>query len=170
MLNCIESFNMSFRVRVYKMLPENIAIRCFDVRKSPRINKYILKKKMPISLERKHDYDLDCLFFVLLNIFVIQTVCFNVNNATVFIFPMLYRVFSQAISLSLENGYIYFSGGGGVYEGGKAAIQHRSPCLQKIFLCYARPMNKRSAFIKRICNRPHLGFTHNKSLLWQHFQ
>lgn len=62
MLNCIESFNMSFRVRVYKMLPENIAIRCFDVRKSPRINKYILKKKMPISLERKHDYDLDFFF------------------------------------------------------------------------------------------------------------
>lgn len=85
-------------------------------------------------------------FFVLLNIFVIQTVCFNVNNATVFIFPMLYRVFSQAISLSLENGYIYFSGGGEVYEGGKAAIQHRSPCLQKIFLCYARPMNKRISY------------------------
>lgn len=72
---------------------------------------------MPISLERKHDYD--CLFFVLLKIFVIQTVCFNVNNATVFIFPMLYRVFSQAISLSLENGYIYFSGGGGSTKGEK---------------------------------------------------
>lgn len=135
MLNCIESFNMSFRVRVYKMLPENIAIRCFDVRKSPRINKYILKKKMPISLERKHDYDLDCLFFVLLNIFVIQTVCFNVNNATVFIFPMLYRVFSQAISLSLENGYIYFSGGGGGSTKGEKLLFNIGRLVYKKSFC-----------------------------------
>lgn len=71
MLNCIEFFNMFFRVCVYKMLFENIVIRCFDVRKSFWINKYILKKKMFISFERKYDYDLDCLFFVLLNIFVI---------------------------------------------------------------------------------------------------
>lgn len=68
---------------------------------------------MPISLERKHDNDLDWFFFVLLNIFVIQTVCFNVNNATVFIFPMLYRAFLPC-HLHLPGKWIYlFSGDGG---------------------------------------------------------
>lgn len=77
---------------------------------------------MPISLERKHDNDLDWFFFVLLNIFVIQTVCFNVNNATVFIFPMLYRAFLPC-HLHLPGKWIYlFSGDGGGSTNGEKLL------------------------------------------------
>lgn len=69
---------------------------------------------MPISLERKHDNDLDWFFFSFYWIFSSskQSVLMLIMPRYLF-FQCYIELFSLAIYISLENGYIYFPGMGG---------------------------------------------------------